>query len=97
VNARAAHTDHAGEAGQAASACRDSAARQRHGFDGTYDLPLTRMLASGLMLALADGPTGVHQTTVAKKVLRGYRPADRLWPSEYIPLSRAEAVAELLR
>ena len=54
------------------------------------------MLASGLMLALADGPTEVHQTTVAKQVLRGYKPADGLWPSEYLPARRAEAAAELL-
>ena len=63
---------------------------QVHGALGTtYDLPLTRMLASGLMLALADGPTEVHQTTVAKQVLRGYKPADGLWPSEYIPARKA--------
>src|ERR1700726_2406475 len=70
---------------------------QIHGALGTtYDLPLTRMLASGLLLALADGPTEVHQTTVAKQVLRGYKPADGLWPSEYIPARKAAAAAELL-
>jgi acyl-CoA dehydrogenase len=70
---------------------------QIHGALGTtYDLPLTRMFASGLMLALADGPTEVHQTTVAKQVLRGYKPADGLWPSEYIPARKAAAEAELL-
>ena len=70
---------------------------QIHGALGTtYDLPLTRMLASGLLLALADGPTEVHQTTVAKQLLRGYKPADGLWPSEYIPARKAAAAAELL-
>jgi acyl-CoA dehydrogenase len=70
---------------------------QIHGALGTtYDLPLTRMFASGLMLALADGPTEVHQTTVAKQVLRGYKPSDGLWPSEYIPARKAAAEAELL-
>lgn len=70
---------------------------QIHGALGTtYDLPLTRMFASGLMLALADGPTEVHQTTVAKQVLRGYKAADGLWPSEYIPARKAAAEAELL-
>jgi acyl-CoA dehydrogenase len=70
---------------------------QIHGALGTtYDLPLTRMLASGFMLALADGPTEVHQATVAKQVLRGYKAADGLWPSEYIPARKAAAAAELL-
>jgi acyl-CoA dehydrogenase len=70
---------------------------QIHGALGTtYDLPLTRMFASGVMLALADGPTEVHQTTVAKQVLRGYKPADGLWPSEYIPARKEAAAAELL-
>ena len=49
---------------------------QIHGALGTtYDLPLTRIYASGVMLALADGPTEVHQTTVARQLLRGYEPA----------------------
>ncbi|HET6187938.1 MAG TPA: acyl-CoA dehydrogenase family protein, partial [Trebonia sp.] len=70
---------------------------QIHGALGTtYDLPLTRMFASGVMLALADGPTEVHQTTVAKQVLRGYKPADGRWPSEYVPARKAAAAAELL-
>jgi acyl-CoA dehydrogenase len=70
---------------------------QIHGALGTtYDLPLTRMFASGVLLALADGPTEVHQTSVAKQVLRGYKPADGMWPSEYIPTRRAQAAAELL-
>jgi acyl-CoA dehydrogenase len=70
---------------------------QVHGALGTtHDMPLTRMLASGLLLGLADGPTEVHQTTVAKQVLRGYQPADGLWPTEFIPARRAEAAAELL-
>jgi acyl-CoA dehydrogenase len=70
---------------------------QIHGALGTtYDLPLTRMFASGVLLALADGPTEVHLTTVAKQVLRGYKAADGMWPSEYIPAIRAAAEAELL-
>jgi acyl-CoA dehydrogenase len=70
---------------------------QIHGALGTtYDLPLTRIYASGMMLALADGPTEVHQTTVARLLLHDYTPAPGLWPTEHIPTRRAEAEAALL-
>jgi acyl-CoA dehydrogenase len=49
-----------------------------------------------MMLALADGPTEVHQTTVARQLLRGYQPAPGRWPTEHIPTRRAEAAAGLL-
>jgi acyl-CoA dehydrogenase len=65
---------------------------QVHGALGTtFDLPLTHFLGHGMLLALADGPTEVHQTTVAKQVLRGYRPAPGLWPTEHVPARRAAA------
>ncbi|MGX7680203.1 acyl-CoA dehydrogenase family protein [Jatrophihabitans sp. DSM 45814] len=65
---------------------------QIHGALGTtYDLPLTRMYAGGMMLALADGPTEVHVTTVARQLLREYRPAPGMWPTEHIPTRRAAA------
>jgi acyl-CoA dehydrogenase len=65
---------------------------QVHGALGTtYDLPLTHFLGHGMLLALADGPTEVHQGTVAKHVLRGYRPASGMWPSEHIPTRREAA------
>jgi acyl-CoA dehydrogenase len=65
---------------------------QVHGALGTtYDLPLTHFLGHGMLLALADGPTEVHQGTVAKQVLRGYEPAPGMWPSEYIPTRREAA------
>jgi len=70
---------------------------QIHGALGTtHDMPLTNMFAHGVLLALADGPTEVHLTTVAKQVLRGYKPTDGMWPTEFIPNRRAEAERELL-
>ncbi|PPJ33487.1 acyl-CoA dehydrogenase [Nocardia nova] len=70
---------------------------QVHGALGTtYDLPLTRFYTAGMLLALADGPTEVHQSTVAKQLLRDYTPATGMWPSEYIPALRERAEAELL-
>lgn len=69
---------------------------QLHGALGTtYDMPLIRMFGSGLTLALADGPTEVHQTTVARQLLREYKAVDGDWPSAHIPTRRAAARLEL--
>ena len=71
---------------------------QVHGALGTtFDLPLTRFYAGGMMLALADGPTEVHQGTVAKQLLRDYTPSPGPWPTEHLPTLRARAEAELLK
>jgi acyl-CoA dehydrogenase len=69
---------------------------QVHGALGvTTDMPLAGILAGGLSLALADGPTEVHQVTVARQLLRGYKPAEGPWPSAHIPTRREEARAAL--
>src|ERR1700722_2078519 len=63
-----------------------------HGSLGaTGELPLGRMWMHVPTLALADGPTEVHQVTVAKQVLRRYSPAEGLFPSEHIPPKLAAA------
>jgi hypothetical protein len=33
----------------------------------------------------------VHKVTVARNVLKGYRPHEGLWPTEYLPHKRAAA------
>ena len=38
-----------------------------------------------------DGPSEVHKVTAAKEVLKGYKPVDGLWPSEWLPAKREEA------
>ena len=58
-------------------------------------MPLGRMLIGGMSLALADGPTEVHKDTVARQLLRQYKPADGLWPTAYLP-PRREAAREKL-
>ena len=63
-----------------------------HGSLGTTpELPLADMWMSVPSLALADGPTEVHRTTVAKQVLKGYSPAAGLFPSEHVPPKREAA------
>ena len=63
-----------------------------HGSLGTTgEMPLARMWMAVPSLALADGPTEVHQVTIAKQLLRRYSPADGLFPSEHIPPKLAAA------
>ena len=63
-----------------------------HGSLGTtHETPLADWWMGVPSLALADGPTEVHRTTVAKQILKGYSPAEGLFPSEHIPPKREAA------
>jgi len=63
-----------------------------HGSLGTtHELPLADWWMGVPSLALADGPTEVHRTTIAKQVLKQHRAAEGLFPSEHIPPKRAAA------
>jgi acyl-CoA dehydrogenase len=65
---------------------------QVHGALGvSNELPLARMLLAGPIMGLADGPTEVHKVTVARQVLRDYRPSDDVWPTEHRPKKLAAA------
>jgi alkylation response protein AidB-like acyl-CoA dehydrogenase len=66
-----------------------------HGALGTTDLtPLQAMYASAPTMGIADGVDEVHKATVARRVLKEYRPHDGYWPTEYIPAKREEAWRE---
>ncbi len=71
-----------------------------HGALGVSDeMPFARMLLGAATLGIADGPTEVHKITVARQVLREYKPSDGLFPSGHLPTRRAaarERFAELL-
>jgi alkylation response protein AidB-like acyl-CoA dehydrogenase len=60
---------------------------------GTTDLtPLQAMYSAAPTMGLADGADEVHKATVARRVLKGYRPQEHpYWPSEYIPFKREKA------
>jgi hypothetical protein len=49
------------------------------------------MYASAPTMGIADGVDEVHKATVARRVLKGYRPHEGYWPTEYIPAKREEA------
>jgi acyl-CoA dehydrogenase len=69
---------------------------QVHGALGvSNELPLAQMWQNSLSMGIADGPSEVHRITVARQVLKGYRPAQGLWPSEWLP-ARVDAAREKL-
>ncbi|MFI1235903.1 acyl-CoA dehydrogenase family protein [Nocardia salmonicida] len=66
---------------------------QVHGALGVTDeVPLMRMIHGAAVMGLADGPTEVHKTTVARQVLRDHSAHDDTWPSEWIPRRREAAL-----
>ena len=59
---------------------------------GTTNLtPLQAMYAAAPTMGIADGVDEVHKATVARNVLKDYRPHEGYWPTEYIPAKRDEA------
>jgi len=65
---------------------------QVHGALGvSNEMPFHGMLLGASVMGLADGPTEVHKLTVARQVLRGYRPSEDDWPSSHLPRRLAAA------
>jgi acyl-CoA dehydrogenase len=65
---------------------------QVHGALGvSNELPLGGMWMTAPVMALVDGPSEVHRVTVARQLLKRYRPAEGLWPTEHLPTKVAEA------
>lgn len=63
-----------------------------HGSLGaTFETPLAYMWLNVPTMALADGPTEVHQITVARELLRAHKAAQTLFPSEHLPPKIAAA------
>jgi acyl-CoA dehydrogenase len=70
-------------------------ALQVHGALGySTDMPLEGMYRLARALPIMDGPDEVHRATIAKQVLKGYRPHEGDWPREHIPTRRASARAK---
>src|SRR5438045_564172 len=53
--------------------------------------PLQAMYAGAPTMGIADGVDEVHKATVARRVLKEYRPHEGYWPTEYFPAKREEA------
>jgi acyl-CoA dehydrogenase len=67
-----------------------------HGALGvSNEMPFAHMLMTAAMVGLADGPTEIHRSSVARMVLKGYQSTPGLFPREHLPTRRAEARARL--
>ncbi len=63
-----------------------------HGSLGvSLETPLAKIWAGAPTLAVADGPTEVHQVQVARALLKQATPADGLFPSDHHPTRLAAA------
>lgn len=63
-----------------------------HGSVGvSREMPFAHQVIWSYALGLADGPTEVHKTTVAKQVLRQYQAGSDVFPAYYGPRARADA------
>ncbi|HUF33585.1 MAG TPA: acyl-CoA dehydrogenase family protein [Acidimicrobiales bacterium] len=78
----------------AATVLREVSYRAIHIFGslGVTDLtPLQAMWAGAPTMSVMDGVDEVHKVTVARNILKGYRPHDGLWPTEYLPAKKEAA------
>ena len=69
-----------------------SRALQVHGSLGISDeMPFMHMIVNSYHVGLADGPTEVHKTTLARELLAQAQPSPGMFPTYHIPLLKEEA------
>ncbi|MCW2495119.1 acyl-CoA dehydrogenase family protein [Jatrophihabitans sp.] len=69
-------------------------ALQLHGSIGVSDeMPFSRLIIESYQMGLVDGPTEVHQMTLARQVLKNYEASDSLFPAYHLPTLKALALA----
>jgi acyl-CoA dehydrogenase len=70
-------------------------AAQIHGSLGvSSELPYIGGVNAAMMLGVADGPTEVHKTTLARELLKKVPPAAGMFPTYTIPNRREQALAK---
>jgi acyl-CoA dehydrogenase len=66
-----------------------------HGALGcSNEMPLGKMWMEAPTQGVMDGPYEVHQIVAAKAILKGYKPAEGMWPTEWLPAKRELARAK---
>src|SRR3984957_18028437 len=70
-----------------------ASAAHLHGAMGvSNEMPFMGMVTSALVMGIADGPTEVHKVTVAKQVLKDYKPDNDLFPNYHLPKLKEAAL-----
>jgi len=68
-------------------------ALQVHGSLGlSTEMPFAAGVLDSFHMGLADGPTEVHKVTVAREVLKGYAPSEKLFPDYHLPAEEQRAL-----
>ena len=68
-----------------------------HGALGTSnEMPIAGMWLAGASLGLADGPTEVHKSVVARQLLKKYRPNPEMFP-DYVRWKAQEKQAQRVK
>jgi acyl-CoA dehydrogenase len=63
-----------------------------HGALGvSNEMPFSRMVTAAAALGLADGPTEVHKSSIARALLKEAQPSPTGWPSAHLPERTAAA------
>ena len=71
---------------------------QVHGALGiTNELDLARLFLVQYVTGFSDGPSEIHQATLARRVLKQYSPAPGMWPTQHIPSRREDAEAHVAK
>ena len=64
-----------------------------HGSLGISDeMPFANLVMQSYHVGLADGPIEVHKATLAKQMLRDYKPSQSLFPDYHLPIRREQAI-----
>ena len=68
---------------------------QVHGSIGiSNEMTITDLVMESYHLGIADGPTEVHLVTLAREVLRDYKPTMDMFPTYHVPKLREFAIAK---
>ena len=69
-----------------------SRALQIHGSLGvSHEMPFASMVLESFHMGLADGATEVHQVTLAREILKAYKPTPDLFPTGHLVRRREDA------